>query len=217
MFSRYLKTTILLACLLLGYGLSLLPLMLVRPHLQVQPFVGALCIWLLLCAVTLPFLLRAVIARAWFFKGKGEPVIKELLESLLLGINDYNSPVRVRKKRGKLVCTWRCDEPQWCEPMALAGVQRNYELTLNLDTTTRTVRMIDRVRFVDFDLCPIKVKTGFFTRPRLFCKVQTGSQWGLKNFQNLTANQYRFDPQEIKSPIFNIIISNGWNVRFDIF
>ncbi len=214
MFTRYLKTALLLAAIFIGYGLSLLPLMLVRPHLQFQPFVGALLIWGLLCTLTLPFLLREIIRKVWFFKGHGEPVIKELLESLLLSINDFKSPVIVRKKRGKLLCTWRCNEPQWCEPMTLAGVHKNYELILRFDVNTRTVQMIDRVRSVDFDLCPIKVKTGFFALPRLYCSVQTGAEWGLNNFKQTTVTLYRFDPMEIKSPIFNIIISNGRNVQF---
>lgn len=217
MFRRYVKTFGLFLFLLLCYGLSLLPLMLVRPHLQSQPFLGAFFIWLLLFVLSLPFLLRTIIRRAWFFKGKGEPVIMDLLESMLMGVNDFRAPVIARKKRGRLMLSWRCNEPQWCEWMALEGVRKNYELRLRFDRNTRTVSMIDRVRSVDFELCPIKVKSGFIAKPRFYCGVQTGPEWGLKNFKNTTADQYRFKPQELKSPIFNTIIANGWNVRFDLF
>ena len=64
---------------------------------------------------------------------------------------------------------------------------------------------------------PIKVKSGFIATPRFYCGVQTGQEWGLKNFKNATDDQYQFKPQELKSPIFNTIIANGWNVRFDLF
>jgi hypothetical protein len=203
--------------MLLGYGISLLPLILVRPHLQMEPFLGAFFIWLFLFAVSLPFVVRMIIRRTWFFRGNGEPVIRDLLESMLMGVNDFNAPVSVSKKRGKLIFSWRCNEPQWCERMVLEDVRKNYELRLKFDGDTRTVSMIDRVRSVDFDLCPIKVKTGFLARPRFYCGVKTGQQWGLKNFKQTTADQYRFKPQELKSPVFNSIIAHGWNVRLDIF
>lgn len=217
MIKRHVKTLGLILFMLLGYGFSLLPLMLVRPHLQFQPFLGAFFIWLLLFVLSLPFLLRTIIRRVWFFKGKGEPVIMDLLESMLMGVNDFRAPLIAHKKRGKLILSWRCDDPQWCELMALEGMKKNYILRLSFDRNTRTVNMIDRVRSVDFDLCPIKVKTGFFSTPRFYCRVQTGQKWELKNFTNATADQYQFKPQELKSPIFNTIIANGWNVRFDLF
>ena len=217
MFKRSVQTLGLFLLLFAGYGLTLLPLLLIRPHVQTQPFMGAMAIWSLLVVLSLPFLLRTIISRVWFFKGHGEPVIKELLESMLMGINDFNAPVIVHKKRGRLIIGWRCDDPKWCERMAFENLQKTYELTLKLDHTTRTVTMKDRVRNVNLDLCPIKVTTGFFSFPKFYCRVHTGSQWGLKNFKNTAADQYRFKAQELKSPVFNAIINNGWNVRFTLF
>jgi hypothetical protein len=217
MFKRHLKTFALILFMLLGYGLSLLPLMLVRPHLQVQLFLSSFLIWLLLVVLSLPFILRAIIRKAWFFKGRGEPVIMELLESMLMGINDFDSPVFVRKKRGRLLLSWRCSDPHWGERMALKGVKNNYELRLIFDENTRTVRMLDRVRSVNFNLSPIKIKFGFFTKTKFFWRIKTGPQWGLQNFKNTSADKYQFKPQEIKSPVFNAIIANGWNIRFDLF
>ena len=217
MFKRYAKTFALMLFLLMGYGISLLPLLLVRPHLQVQPFLGALTIWLFFSVLSLPFLLRMIIRRVWFFHGRGEPVIMDLLESMIMGINDFRAPVTARKKRGRLIVSWRCTDPQWCERMALEGIRKNYELRLVFDRNTRTVTMLDRVRSVDFKLCPIKVTTGFLAMPRLYWRIRTGPAWGLKNFESSRADQYRFRPQELKSPIFNAIIANGWNVRFDLF
>ena len=217
MFKRSLQFFGLILLLMTGYGLTLLPLLLIRPHVQTRPFMGAMSIWFLLVVLSLPFLLRMITCRVWFFKGRGEPVIKELLESMLMGINDYNSPVIVRKKRGRLIIGWRCTDPQWCERMALEGIRKMYELTLKLDHDTRTVIMKDRVRKVDFDLCPIKVKTGFVAYPKFYCRVDRGEQWGLQNFEHTAADQYTFKPRELKSPIFNTVLNHGWNIRFTIF
>ncbi len=203
--------------MLLGYGLSLLPLLLVRPHLQFQIFLSAFLIWLLLFVVSLPFILRVIIRKAWFFRGTGEPVTREQLESTLMEINDFNAPVFVRKKRGKLLFSWRCSDPQWGERMALQGIKKNYELRLILDQTTKTVSMLDRVRSVDFTLCPVKIKFGLFANTKFFCGVKTGTEWSVQNFKNSSADSYQFKPQEIKSPVFNTIRANGWNIRFDLF
>ena len=217
MFKRLFQSLGLLLFLFAGYGLSLLPLLLIHPHVDARPFMGAMAIWLLLFALSLPFLLRAIIYRVWFFKGKGEPVIEELLRSLLTGINDCNSPVIVRKKRGRLLIGWRYDDPLWCERMAIRNIQKTYELTLIFDHNTRTVIMKDRVRKVNFDLCPIKVKSGFFSFPRLYCRVDTRAHQGLKNFELTAADQFLFKPRELKSPVFHTILDHGWNIRFTLF
>jgi len=217
MVKRFLQTFSLFTLLFMGYGLTLVPLLLIRPHVQSRPFMGAMAVWLMLFVLSLPFLLRIIIKKVWFFAGKGEPIIFDLLQSMLLGINDFQTPVIVRKKRGRLIIGWRCDDPQWCERMALESIKKTYELKLNFDHSTRTVTMQDRVRNVDFALCPIKVTTGFFSFPGFYCRIHTCSEWGLKNFEHTAADQYFFKPQEIKSPVFNTIINNGWNIRFTLF
>jgi hypothetical protein len=136
---------------------------------------------------------------------------------MIMGVNDSGGPVSARKKRGKIILSWRCGEPAWCERMALEGVHRTYELRLRFDTTTRTVTMIDRVRTVDFDLCPIKVKVGRLARPRLYCSLGKRGEQGLEYFKNTPADQYRFLPREMKAPVFHAVIASGWNVRFDLF
>ena len=217
MISRYIKSISLFLLVLIGYALSLLPLMLVWPHLQREPLIGAMAIWGLLALVTLPFVLRMIVRKVWFFKGRGEPVIQDLLMSMIEGINDFDSPVLAWKKKNKIVLNWRYDDPKWCERMALEGVRKTYELRLFFDGNTRTVTMVDRMRKVDFDLCPIKVKTGWLRSPRLYCRVWTGQEWGLQNFKNTSPEQYSYLPREMKSPVFNAVISHGWNVRFDLF
>jgi len=217
MVKHFLQSLGLVLLLLTGYGLTLLPLLFVHPHVEAHLFMGAMFIWFLLFALSLPFFLRIIIHRVWFFTGQGEPIVKDLLESMLLGVNDYNTPVIVRKKRSRLIITWRCSDPRWCELMAAAGLRKTYELTLYFNYNTRTVTMKDRVRRVNFDLCPIKVKIGFLASPRFYCRVGTGSEWRLMNFKNIPADHYQFRPWELKSPVFNTIINNGWNVRFTLF
>jgi hypothetical protein len=217
MISRYLKTAGLVIPALACYGVSLLPLILVWPHLDTRPLIGAMAVWSILAVISLPFVLRLIIRKVWFFRGRGEPVSLNLLVSMLVGINELDCPVIARKKRNKIIFSWRSSEPAWCERMALEGRRKTYELRLRFDSDTRTVTMIDRVRRLDLDLCPVKVRTGLLSFPRLYCRISTGLHKGLESFKNRPPEEFRFQPRELKESVFNTIVANGWNVRFDLF
>jgi hypothetical protein len=217
MISLLLKTFALLALLFAGYGATLLPLLLVWPHVQFQFLLPALIAWAALYLLPLPFFLRLIIRRVWFFKGNGEPVLEDLLRFMLMGINDFTTPVIVSKKRNQLRLAWRCKEPEWCRRMAINGIRKTYELNLEFEASTRTVIMRDRVRWVNFFLCPVRVNTGLLSSARFFWHVKIGKEWGIHNFEHTAADDYTFTPQQLKSPVFNTILANGWNVRFELY
>ncbi len=216
MLKRYIQTALYLILLALLYGLGLLPVLLVRASLQTGQYLLALLSWLVLVAVSLPFLLGMIIRRVWFFAGSGEPVLMDLLEEKILAINDMDAPVRVKKKRHGLVVSWRHDDPAWCERMDRAGMKKTFELHLAFDNATKTVTLSDRARKVDFELCPVKVKTGLLSLPRPCFRVAVGPDWDVGAYRDRRDADYRFQPWEIKSPVMGTILNNGWNVRFSL-
>ena len=217
LFIRYIKTLALLLLLPAGWSVSLLPLLLVWPHVGFDFLLPALIVWAALYLLPLPFFLRLIIHKVWFFKGRGKPVLQKELELMLLAVNDFQNPVQARKKYGGIRLNWRCDDPEWCRRMALTGLRQNYELELKFNSSIRTVVMQDRVRRVNFSRCPVRVKNSLLTSSRFFCHVRTGAELGINTFEQTAAHNYRFRPQELKSPIFNIILRNGWNVQFELY
>lgn len=215
--ARCAKTLALLLLVLLGWALTLLPLLIVQPHLESQVMLYALAVWAALHLLPFPFLLRMIIHHVWFFPGKGEPVLQDMLEFMLLGVADMPNPVQAEKKGKKIRLRWHSEDPDWCRMMALASLRRQYELTLSFDAPTRTVTMLDQVRFVDFSLCPIKIRTGLLTSPRFYCFVRSGEQYSISTFEQTAAEDWRFRPQELKTPVFNTILKNGWNVRLQLY
>lgn len=211
------KTLLFLILLFLGYGCSLLPLLLVKSYLETEPFYLAIGVWLALGFAVFPFLLRIIIRKVWFFQGKANPVDLKQLQTLILAVDDFNSPVRVRKKRKKIQIGWRCTDPDWCPHMALAGIHKSYELRLRFNPTTHTVIMSDRVRGVNFELCPMRVRTAWLAMPRLYCTLPKKERTGIEVFKKRRADQYSFSPQELKAPFFETIRSEGWNIRMDLF
>ena len=216
MLKRYLQTACLLLLLGLLYLLGLLPLLLVRASLQTGQFLLALLGWLMVTAASLPFALGMIIRRVWFFPGTGEPVLMDLLQEKILAINDMDTPIRVQKKRRGLVVCWRHDDPAWCERMDRAGMKKSFELHLEFDNATKTVTLSDRVRTVDFDLCPVKVRTGLLALPRPCFRVALGPDWRVEAYQERRDADWRFQPHEIKSPLMGTILNNGWNIRFSL-
>ncbi|WPD21162.1 MAG: hypothetical protein SD837_13240 [Candidatus Electrothrix scaldis] len=216
MLLRVVKTIGFLLLLPLGYALTLLPLLLVWPHVQFQYLVPALIAWAALYLLPFPFFLRFILRRVWFFKGRGEPVLQDLLEFTLLAVNDFNNPVQVRKKKNKLRLCWRSHDADWCQRMFLAGMKRSYELHLEFSPETRTVIMRDKVRHIDLSRCPVKVRLGLMSSTRFYIRMRTAPQWRLTFLEQTAPADYLFHPQEIKSPVFNTILENGWNIRFDL-
>jgi hypothetical protein len=140
-----------------------------------------------------------------------------MLEFMLLGVNDIPNPVRAERKGKRIRLSWHCDDPSWCRWMALANLRQQYELNLEFDAATRTVIMRDRARPVDFALCPVKVRFALLSSPRFFCCVRSKPECGISNFEQIAAEAWRFRPQELKTPVFNTILRNGWNVRFALY
>jgi hypothetical protein len=214
---RYVQSLALLLLLPLAWFLSFLPLLMVWPHVQWQHLLPALVAWAALYLLPLPFFLRLILNHVWFFPGKGEPCLQEMLEFLFLGIHALPNPVAVEQKRDRICLRWHCEDETWCPWMVKAGLKTNYELSLEFDHPTRTVIMRDRIRWVNLSLCPVKVRFSLFSSPRFFCHVRNDYPTGIHFFDQIPASAYRFHPQELKSPVFSTLLQNGWNVRLALY
>jgi hypothetical protein len=217
MFKRYFYTFLGILSLLGMYWLALLPILAVRTNLETRHYGLALIVWGVLAGVFFFPALAIILKKAWFFRGGGEPVVLDLLHSILMQVNDLDAPVTVGRQGKKLVCTWRYKEPHWCERLEKSGMNRLYELWLHFDNSTKTVTMSDRYRSINWDLSPVSVKTGWLSYSKPYFAIKKGREWGVENYEDTDPDGYTFSPNEIKSPVMNTILKNGWNVRFSLF
>ena len=217
MFKRYIYTFLGIVALLGVYGLTLLPILAVRTNLETRHYGIALIIWGTLAGISFFPALAVILKNAWFFRGRGEPVVLDLLHSLLMKVNDLDAPVFGSRHGKKLVFTWRYTEPHWCERLEKSGMKRLYELWLRFDNSTKTVTLTDRYRSINWILSPVSVKTGWLSYSKPFFNIRTGNEWGMENYDDTNPDEYAFSPNEIKSPVMNTILKNGWNVRFSLF
>ncbi len=214
MIKRYLLTFMGFFTLATVYLFTLLPLLMVRSGLSNQIYLEALAVWGLLVLLSLGPALSLLLKKIWFFQGTGTPVSLKELRATLMKVNGMHAPVRVLDKGKRLIVEWRYDDSDWCELMAEKNITRLYELRLGFDANTRTVTLSDRSRKVDFDLCPIRVKTGFFAMPRLFFGIRSAEKYGVEQYRERRPSDFLFKPGEIKSPLVGTLLSLGWNVQF---
>ena len=214
---RYIKTFSGVILYTLLTFIALLPILVIRVNIESIHYTVAVSIWAIsACLFFLPAL-AIIIKKVWFFKGTREPVALDKLKKVLLEMNAFNAPVSVQNLKKNIMITWRHQDQVWCELLEEAKLKKMYELWLHFDNSTKTVTMSDKYRSIDWTLSPIKLETGWFAYSKPYFNVATGKAWGIENYKDSDPGDYNFSPNEIKSPVLNTIIKNGWNVRFSLF
>jgi hypothetical protein len=217
MIKRWFLTLLGLPLLVIGAAFSLTPLLLLQPRLESPLFEQAACLWGSLVVLLLIPTGNALLSKIWFFRGVAEPVPLEQLHERLLAVNGLVCPVSAREKRDRIIFSWRRTEARWCELFSRQGMERLYEVRCRFDTDTRTVFLVDRMRAVDFVVCPDHVRTGFarICLPSLCSRHRRLT--AIDQFAALEAYEYDFHLREIKAPVLGTILASGWNVRFSLF
>lgn len=176
--------------------------------------VGVLVAMVFIVVGFIPYL-DFIAKKVFSFPGEGEPIPLEGLRAEIKDINQFDAPVMVQGSKGKLVVTWKYVDAQWWELLAKSGLEKIYELHIKFDEGKKEVTLIDVNKSVSWRAGPaqVKVRGGFFRGINF--SVEIGKRWGIKeNFALGKVYDYKFTPQEIKAPVMNTILRNGWDVRF---
>ena len=161
-----------------------------------------------------PFLNWAI-KRAFSFRGEGQPVPLEALRAQIQGINEFDAPVMIEERKGKLVATWKYVDARWLELFAKAGLTKSYELQMKFDEARHTVTMVDRTKQASWRAGLGGGSGSASASQGVVMAYEVGKQWGIKrNFEVGKIYDYKFVPSEIKLPILNSILRSGWDVRY---
>lgn len=208
---------------ILGYMVVMaaigLPLFLFEQKIDQNLFLTLLFIWVAAVIILFfPFLLL-VVYKIWFFCGQGTPIALSELKKQLLEINQFDVPVTVQEtKRGGLNFTWKYLDAKWWEFLAKAGLTQSYELRARFNERKHEVVLIDVSKSLSWRAGVGGVRFGWLGFRGIQMTVAVGQQYGIKeNFSPGKIYDFKFNPSEIKIPVMNTILKNGWNVRFGIF
>jgi hypothetical protein len=159
--------------------------------------------------------LNWAIKRSFTFRGEGQPVSLEELRDQIHAINEFDAPVMVEERKGKLVATWKYVDARWLELFAKAGLTKSYELQMKFNEGRHVVTMVDRTKEASWRAGLGGASFSGGTSQGVVMAFEVGKQWGIKeNFAPGKVYDYTFVPSEIKLPILNSILRSGWDVQY---
>jgi hypothetical protein len=179
-------------------------------------------------AVVTPLLV--LIAAFWFFKGStwaasvspvtenSLPASASDLRKRLLAIENLKQPITVSagKTPDEVVVTWRADA-QWLTFAQANGLKRTHKLVLNLDESSRCVRVREYISAIDWSAgangaaVAWHMKTGivfFEHRHERVFGLQLDHATG--RFKPELSYAYTFNLQELKAPLIAATTHAGW-------
>jgi len=149
------------------------------------------------------------------------PVSESELRSRLLAINQMDVPFQVvERKDGKIDVTWRLADAKWAGLITLNKVKVVQMIRLRLSEQEKACRAVDIARSVRVTADGLKTgfsSSFFFARGIIFGQWEFEKQYGLI-FKDggLTFDkvyEYKFNFNELKSPIVNTIVQSGWKYK----
>jgi hypothetical protein len=200
-----------------AWALAILPLALLFDHREAGLIVGLAFGVLLLSTLGLVPFMQWLSGRVFRWRGEGPALSAAALRERLKQINDWDVPVIVLERNGRLVVTWRYADARWWEILAKAGLARVYELHIKLDERRKVATLIDVQKSVQWRAGPsgVRLRGGFFRGIDL--RYERARAWGISEaFRPGSIYDYRFVTSEIKDPVTNTILDSGWDVRFGL-
>lgn len=148
-------------------------------------------------------------------------VPKSDLVTRLMSINDLDVPfsMKIGDSPNELIADWRYANAQWVDVARAHGMKKTFRIRLSLDESSRTVRATDYMAEFDWSAgrssASIQWKAAmgvvFFQKEQqTILGLQLDDQGRLKPIPSYT---YRFDVNEMKSPIITAVTSAGWTWR----
>lgn len=177
-------------------------------------------------------LVLGVLYVGWFFKGAAwsasslaapavAPVSATELSARLEAINALDVPFRIERgeRAGEFFATWRYADAKWLDLARVHGLRRVFRVRLMLDETARVVRATDHTAAHDWSAggggarLEWKAEVGlvlFQREDRTVFGLQLNERG---QFTPDLSYRYRFNVDELKSPLRAAVTTSGWTWR----
>ncbi len=148
------------------------------------------------------------------------PVAAAVLEERLMALNRLDVPFTIRRgdRPNELIADWRYADAKWVDLMRVNGITRVHRLTLRLDEGPHNVRAMDSAAATDWSAgrggadLRFKAEVGI-----TFFAYERGGVLGLQiKDGRLTLDPvyaWRFNLQDLKGPVVEVITASGWSYK----
>ncbi|KKT71860.1 MAG: hypothetical protein UW63_C0006G0001, partial [Candidatus Uhrbacteria bacterium GW2011_GWF2_44_350] len=214
--NKFFQTFAAIIGFMVAYTVIGLPIFLMQNSWPDGVFVILLTVWSVGSVVFFLAFFFWIIGKIWVFHGADVPATPlEVLKNQLLEINSWDAPVEVKETKNGLVFTWKYVDAKWWELFKKAGLIKVYELHAKFNENKDTVYLTDVSKTVSWGVGPTEVRISAQAIHGIQAGFDAAKQLGVKeNFSLGTVMDYRFSPSEIKNPVMNTILKNGWDVKF---
>ncbi len=168
----------------------------------------------------------------WFFKGaawaSSSPAIAGTqaisaaeLSSRLETINAMEVPFRIEKgeRANEFFANWRYADAKWVDHARAHGLRRTFRIRLALDESSHTVRATDYVAEYDWSVGRDGARIAWQASLGIvFFQTEQQRVFGLQldgegRFRPELSYRYKFNLQEMKSPLIEAVTRAGWGWR----
>ncbi|MBN8552015.1 MAG: hypothetical protein J0L52_03845 [Caulobacterales bacterium] len=139
----------------------------------------------------------------------------EELRARLLAHNRDTSPWQVRDGAPEgvdLVAEWRIVDAAWYEIFARAGLEKVFQVLMKFDAARGEVRAVDREWTVQWTagVPSLSLATSGFRGQKTEVSFGTAYAFREEDLSYGKVYEYRFNTAEIKEPIRETVLANGW-------
>lgn len=177
-------------------------------------------------------LLMGVFYVGWFFKGAAwagsVPAVPGVaaisasdLSARIHAINTLDVPFRIEsgERADEFYATWRYADAKWIDLARAHGLRRTFRIKLQLDEAARVVRATDYIAAYDWSAGGDGARIAWRAEIGIvFFQVDQRRVFGLQlddsgRFKPELSYSYKFNLQEVKSPLQDAVTRAGWSWR----
>jgi hypothetical protein len=176
--------------------------------------------------------LMVALYTTWFFKGAAwaasslaaantTAVSAAELAARLESVNALDVPFRIERgeRPGEFFATWRYADAKWVDHARAHGLRRTFRIRLTLDESAHVVRATDYSAGYDWSAGADGARIAWQASLGIvFFQTEQRRVFGLQldergRFKPEFSYSYRFNLQEMKSPLIEAVTRAGWNWR----
>ncbi|HHC29727.1 MAG TPA: hypothetical protein ENK80_04060 [Rhodobacterales bacterium] len=139
------------------------------------------------------------------------------LEAALMAVNRDSAPFQLRPDdsgKADYVAEWKIVDARWYEIFAKAGLERVFRIYMKLDEAAHEVRAVDEEYTIEWRAGVPNLSlavSGFRGQKK---EVSFGTAYAFtEEFRPGQVYKYRFVTGEIKTPLQEAVLANGWTWR----
>ncbi len=145
------------------------------------------------------------------------PAPRQQVEAAILAVNRDTAPFRISPSDEPgvdLVAEWKIVDARWYEIFAKAGLEKSFKIKMRLDEGAHEVRAMDEEYTVEWRAGVPSLTLNMSGFKGQKTEVSFGTAYAFtEEFKPGQVYNYRFNSGELKKPLQEAVLANGWTWR----